>query len=212
MAGPSRACGFAEGGQRVSHDGRPRPGDDDPRERSRRLPRKAKGAPDEPLPRTRPLAAALALAVVAAGTALAAQTAAFTGTFAGKVTEQVDGQSVKAAATGTGSPVLGKVRLGKSTLTGLVARHHGQPALLAPERARARSPPKLGKLKVTLATTSRGCAASEEDQNDITVSGDAKVNGGTLKFKRAKGSLHFSGKYDRKAGTFAVKLTGRLTY
>jgi hypothetical protein len=154
--------------------------------------------------RALPLAAALALAVVAAGTALAAQTAAFTGTFAGKVTEQVDGQSVKASATGTGSPVLGNVRLGKSTLTGLVAATTANPPcspLSGP-----------GTITSKLATTSRGCAASEEDQNSITVSGDAKVNGGTLKFKKAKGSLHFSGKYDRKAGTFLVKLTGRLTY
>jgi hypothetical protein len=158
-----------------------------------------------------PLAAALALAVVAAGTALAAQTAAFTGTFAGKVTEQVDGQSVKASATGTGSPVLGNVRLGKSTLTGLVAATTANPPC-SPLSGPGTITSKLGKMKVTLATTSRGCAASEEDQNSITVSGDAKVNGGTLKFKKAKGSLHFSGKYDRKAGTFLVKLTGRLTY
>jgi hypothetical protein len=44
------------------------------------------------------------------------------------------------------------------------------------------------------------------------VTGTAKVVGGTLKFKKAKGSLHFSGHYDRKAGTFNVTLTGSLTY
>ena len=59
---------------------------------------------------------------------------------------------------------------------------------------------------------SRGCAAGEDDQDNITVSGTAKVTGGTLKFRKAKGSLHFSGHYDRKAGTFNVTLTGSLTY
>ncbi len=38
------------------------------------------------------------------------------------------------------------------------------------------------------------------------------MKGGTLKFKKAKGSLHFSGHYDRKSGAFNVKLTGTLTY
>ena len=56
------------------------------------------------------------------------------------------------------------------------------------------------------------CAAGEDDQNNITVSGTAKVTGGTLKFRKAKGSLHFSGHYDRKSGAFNVTLTGSFTY
>ena len=69
-----------------------------------------------------------------------------------------------------------------------------------------------GKLKVNVTVPSRGCAAGEDDQDNITVSGTAKVTGGTLKFRKAKGSLHFSGHYDRKSGAFNVKLTGSLTY
>ena len=42
--------------------------------------------------------------------------------------------------------------------------------------------------------------------------GTKVADGGTLKFKKAKGSLHFSGHYDRKAGSFNVTLTGSLTY
>jgi hypothetical protein len=59
---------------------------------------------------------------------------------------------------------------------------------------------------------SRGCAAGEDDQDSISVSGTAKVTGGTLKFRKAKGSLHFSGHYDRKSGAFNVTLTGSFTY
>ena len=69
-----------------------------------------------------------------------------------------------------------------------------------------------GKLKISVTTGSRGCAAGEDDQDNITVSGTAKVTGGTLKFRKARGSLHFSGHYDRKGGTFNVTLTGSLTY
>ena len=61
-------------------------------------------------------------------------------------------------------------------------------------------------------TASRGCAASEEDQQNISVSGTAKVTGGTLKFRKARGSLRFTGRYDRKSGVFNVKFTGTLTY
>ena len=39
-----------------------------------------------------------------------------------------------------------------------------------------------------------------------------KVTGGTLLFRKAKGSIHFSGSYDRTSGAFAVKLTGKFTY
>jgi hypothetical protein len=158
-----------------------------------------------------PLTVAVAVAAVAVGTAMATQSAAFKGTFTGKVTEQVNGASVKALASATGSPTLGTSRLGKSTLTGTVTATTANPPC-SPLSGPGTIAAKAGKMKVTLKTTSRGCAASEEDQSTITVSGDAKVAGGTLKFKNAKGSLHFSGNYDRKSGAFSVKLTGRLTY
>jgi hypothetical protein len=67
-------------------------------------------------------------------------------------------------------------------------------------------------LRLTLTPTSRGCAASEEDRDNISFSGSAKVVGGTGKFRAAKGLLRFTGHYDRAAGKFSVKLKGTLKY
>jgi hypothetical protein len=71
---------------------------------------------------------------------------------------------------------------------------------------------KAGKLKVKLLPTSRGCAAGEEDRDNISFSGSAKVTGGTGKFRAAKGTLRFTGHYDRASGAFTVKLKGTLKY
>jgi hypothetical protein len=153
------------------------------------------------------LIAALALTAVLAGTALAAHTIAFKGSYAGKVTEKVNGQAVTALASGAGSGTV----IGKGKLTGTVTATTANPPC-SPINGPGTITGPAGKLKLTVVTPSRGCAASETDQDSITVSGTAKVNGGTLKFKKARGSLHFSGHYDRKTGTFNVKLTGKLTY
>lgn len=153
------------------------------------------------------LIAALALTAVLAGTALAAHTIAFKGSYAGKVTEKVNGQAVTALASGAGSGTL----IGKGKLTGTVTATTANPPC-SPINGPGTITGPAGKLKLTVVTPSRGCAASETEQDSITVSGTAKVNGGTLKFKKARGSLHFSGHYDRKTGTFNVKLTGKLTY
>jgi hypothetical protein len=155
------------------------------------------------------LIAAAAVTAVVAGTALgAAQTkVAFKGTYKGNVTEKVDGSNVTAvaSASGTGSAV------GSSKLAGTVKATTANPPcspILGPGTISSAK----GKLKINVVTGSRGCAAGEDDQDNISLSGTAKVVGGTLKFKRAKGSLHFSGHYDRKAGSFNVTLTGSLTY
>jgi hypothetical protein len=154
------------------------------------------------------LSAALVLTGLVAGTALAAKTIAFKGAYAGTVTEKVDGTVVTALASGNGSGTV----IGKGKLAGTVTATTANPPCSPLNGPGTLSGPK-GKLKVTVvATSSRGCAASEEEQDSITVSGTAKVTGGTLLFKKARGSLHFSGHYDRKSGAFNVKLTGSLTY
>jgi len=153
------------------------------------------------------LTAALALAAVAAGTALAAHSVAFKGSYAGTVTEKVDGQTVTAAASGAGSGTL----IGKGKLSGTVVGTTANPPC-SPINGPGKLTGPGGTLKLTVVTPSRGCAASETEQDSISVSGTAKVKGGTLKFKNARGTLHFSGHYDRKSGAFNVKLTGPLTY
>ena len=155
-------------------------------------------------------AAAMALVTVAT-TAVAAtpkpKIATVKGAYTGKVTEKVDGSNVSALTAGIGAITV----VGKGKLVGTVTGTTANPPCSPLAGSGSITGPK-GNLKVTLASTSRACAASEDDQNNITVSGNAKVTGGTLQFKKAKGTIHFSGPYDRKAGTFSVKFTGKLTY
>ena len=54
------------------------------------------------------------------------------------------------------------------------------------------------------------CAASEDDQDSISVAGTATAQGGTKAFKKARGTLRFTGHYPRSSGAFNVKLTGSL--
>jgi hypothetical protein len=39
-----------------------------------------------------------------------------------------------------------------------------------------------------------------------------KVTGGTAKFSKARGTLRFTGHYNRSSGAFTVKLKGTLQY
>jgi hypothetical protein len=152
------------------------------------------------------LISALALTAIVAGTALAAQSTAFKGSYAGKVTEKVSGQAVTALASGAGSGTV----IGKGKLTGTVNATTADPPC-SPLNGPGKISGPAGTLKLTL-VAARGCAASEQDQDSINVAGNAKITGGTLKFKKARGTLRFSGHYDRKSGSFNVKLTGTLTY
>jgi plastocyanin len=155
------------------------------------------------------LTATIGLGSLAASTAFAAapkpKTVAFTGSYAGQVTEKVDGSNVTALTNGTGTGTV----IGKGTLTGTVTATTANPPC-SPLAGTGTITGAKGTLKVTVGSTSRGCAASETDQTHITVSGTVNVTGGTLLFNKAKGSIHFSGAYDRTSGAFDIKLTGKL--
>ncbi len=153
------------------------------------------------------LAVAAVLAALAAGAAFAASTVAFKGTYTGTVTEKVVGQDVSALASASGTGTV----IGKGKLAGTVTATTANPPCSPISGPGTISGP-AGKLKLTVLPTSHGCAAGEDDQNNVSISGTAKVAGGTLKFKKARGTLHFSGHYDRSSGAFSVKLTGTLTY
>lgn len=163
----------------------------------------------------RALVAALGVIVLvaSAGAALGAtpkpkpRTVTFKGAYAGTVTEKVDGQNVTGLTNGTGT----STAVGKGKLVGAPAGTTANPPC-SPITGPATLTGAKGNLKVSLLPTARACAASEDDPDNISVVGDAKVAGGTKLFKRAKGKLHFSGTYDRKAFTFTVKFTGKLTY
>jgi len=114
---------------------------------------------------------------------------------------------VTGLTNGTGS----STAVGKGKLIGTPAGTTANPPCSPITGVATITGPK-GNLKVSLLPTARACAASEDDQDNISVVGDAKVAGGTKLFKKAKGKLHFSGTYDRKAFKFTLKFTGKLTY
>jgi len=146
----------------------------------------------------------LAVAAVLVGTALGSTATAFTASYSGTVTEKVNGQTVTAVPRGKGSGT----PIGKGTLTGTVTATTANPPC-SPLNGPGVLSGTAGKVKVTL-VSSRGCAASEDDRDNISFSGSAKVTSGTGKFRAAKGTLRFTGHYDRAGGTFTVKLRGTL--
>ncbi|HUZ16651.1 MAG TPA: hypothetical protein VMU72_10825 [Gaiellaceae bacterium] len=152
------------------------------------------------------LMVAIAVAAVCTGTAVGSSTN-FTATYKGHVTEVVTGNAVKATPKGNGKATL----IGKGTLTGAVAGNTSNPPCSPLSGPGTLSGPK-GKLKFKLLTGSRACAAGQDDPNNISFSGSAKVTGGTGKARKAHGTLRYSGHYNRGTGAFNVKLTGTLKY
>jgi hypothetical protein len=156
------------------------------------------------------IAAVISVAAFAAFTASAlaapaTTSVAFKATYTGKATEKVSGQNVTAVAKGTGKASV----LGKSSISGTAKGSTAQQctSIIGPGKITSAK----GNLNVTL-VKSRGCAASQEEQNSITLSGYIQIKNGTGKFAKAKGKIHFSGHYDRTSGAFTVNLTGKLTY
>lgn len=151
--------------------------------------------------------AALALATVVVGSATAA-TIAFTGNYKGKVSERVAGSQITAVAAGTGLGTL----IGKGSVAGTVVATTTSDSPCAPFTGPGTIKGPKGILKLGVLTGSRGCAASEDDKDNISMAGTAKVLGGTATFKKARGTLRFTGHYNRSTGAFTLKLTGKLTY
>lgn len=149
----------------------------------------------------------LAVAALVAGNALA-HTTAFSGSYTGTVTEKVNGQKITAVARGKGKAT----PIGKSTISGTVVATTSADQPCAPFGGPGLIAGAGGKLKVTVLPTSRGCAAGEEDRDNISLAGTVKVRGGTAKFRTAHGTLRFTGHYDRSSGAFSVKLKGTLKF
>lgn len=151
------------------------------------------------------LLALLGLSALLAASAVAASGVKFSAKYSGKVTEKVSGQTSTAVAKGSGTGTL----VGKSTIGGtVIASLSDSPC--APFTGPGAITSPVGVLKLKVVPVSRGCAAGEDDRDNISVSGTATVTGGTKKFKKAKGTLRFTGHYDRSSGAFNVKLTGTV--
>ena len=152
------------------------------------------------------LAAAAAAAVLApTGIAAKPKTVPFTATFSGTATVQVTDNVGSITANGNGTGTL----LGSGTIAGKgTADTSVQPC--APFTGPGTMIGAAGtKLSFTVVSGSQGCG---DDQGQVfSLSGKASVIKGTGKLLKAKGTLKFTGVYDRGQGTFSVKFKGTLT-
>jgi hypothetical protein len=156
-----------------------------------------------------PALLAILVAALVAGSAFAATGAkakkiAFVGTYAGTATTKATDSVADIVANGAGKATL----IGAGKIVG-----HGtgdssaQPCV--PFTGPGTMTGKAGKLLFTVLAGSSGCG--DEGGHVFSISGKAKVTKGTGKLKKAKGTLKFTGVYDRDAGTFTVKFKGTLT-
>ena len=156
------------------------------------------------------VALAAATAVVVVGAAWAgtesgnAKIVPFTAKYAGTATVKItDGiADIAANGAGTGTPI------GKSKITG---KGKGDSTVqpCVPFVGPGSMTGIKGNISFLVLPGSSGCG--DEEGNVFSVSGRAKVTKGTKAFKTAKGTLKFTGVYDRGQGTFSIKFIGKLT-
>jgi hypothetical protein len=148
--------------------------------------------------------AVAALASAAAAAALPTTSVPFTAKYSGQASTKVDGDVATISATGTGIGTL----IGKGKLTGSGTGDSSQQPCI-PFGG-------LGKLTgvasttVTFKVTSTSQSCGDEGGHVFSLKGTATVLKATGKLARAKGTLRFTGIYDRDGGTFSVKFTGTL--
>lgn len=151
-------------------------------------------------------AAVVALASLSVGAASASSTkvvrfaAAYKGTAVVKVTDNV--ADITATGTGTAS------QIGAGKVTG-VGKGDTSVQPCVPFVGPGSITGKSGKVTFTVLPGSTGCG--DEEGNVFSISGKAKVVKATGKLAKAKGTLKFTGVYDRGAGTFSIKFSGKLT-
>jgi len=137
----------------------------------------------------------------ASGVAHAAKTVKFSGKYSGKTSVTVKGSAIKiSSVSGSGSGTDSLNKLTGSNGTGHTSGTCGffsGPASISGSG---------GSLTLSVNSSSKGCGES----NVKSVSGTAKVTGGSGKLKGAKGTLSFSGSYNKSAGTFSVSISGTV--
>jgi hypothetical protein len=127
-------------------------------------------------------------------------TAKYAGTATVKITDGI--ADIAASGIGAGIPI------GKGKITGKGKGDSTQQPCVPFTGPGAMTGTK-GNINFLVLPGSTGCG--DEEGNIFSVSGRAKVTKGTKLFLRAKGTLKFTGVYDRGQGTFSIKFTGKLT-
>jgi hypothetical protein len=149
-------------------------------------------------------AAVAALVAAAAASALPAKIP-FTASYSGQASTKVDGSLATISATGTGKGTL----IGAGKLTGGGTGDSSQQPCV-PFGGTGKLTGVAGTtISFKVAQTAQGCG--DEGGHVFSLTGYATVLKATGKLAKAKGTLKFTGVYDRDGGTFSVKFTGTLT-
>ena len=144
-------------------------------------------------------AALLATSAVAAPT----KSIPISGTYAGTATTKTDGNTVTIAANGTGKASL----LGAGKLTGNGTGDSSQQPCV-PFAGTGTLTGAGSVITYKVPTGASGCG--DEGGHTFSIKGVFQVVKATGKLAKAKGSLRFSGVYDRDGGTWNVKVAGTL--
>jgi hypothetical protein len=150
------------------------------------------------------LVAFAAAAVAAAAVAAPAKSIPIAGHYAGTASTNVDGNTVTIAANGKGTIA----KYGAGTIVGNGTGDSSQQPCVPFAGTGKITAPGGTVLTYTVPTGASGCG--DEGGHTFSVKGVLKITKATGKLAKAKGTLRFSGVYDRDGGTFDVKLTGSL--
>lgn len=158
------------------------------------------------------VALALAAATAVAGAAWAADAGTqvkvvpFVASFKGLATVKVNDNVADITASGAGTATLMKA-------TKIAGKGKGDASVTpcVPFTGPGTMTNATGtKISFTVLPGSTGCGDQDESV-PVSVTGKAKIVSGTKAYKRAKGTLKFSGVYDRQGGAFSIKFTGKVT-
>ena len=150
--------------------------------------------------------AAAALAAAAGASALPVKSVPFTANYSGQASTKVDDATHIATilANGTGKGTL----IGAGKLVGNGTGDSSQQPCV-PFGGLGKLTGVAGTtISFKVATTAQGCG--DEGGHVFSLKGYATVLKATGKLAKAKGTLKFTGVYDRDGGTFSVKFTGTL--
>ena len=155
------------------------------------------------------VATAFAATMLIAAGALASTTRdtatiAFTGRYAGTAVTKITDSVVAISATGTGKGTI----IGAGKLTGAGTGDSSQQPCVPFGGTGKLTGVAATTILFRVVSTSKGCG--DEEGQMFSLSGKAVVVKATGKLAKAKGTLKFTGLYNRGAGTFSVKFTGSL--
>lgn len=154
--------------------------------------------------------AGLVLTIAVAGALAATSTTpkpkpiAFVGTYTGTATTNTNGSTVSITANGTGTGAM----LGAGKITGVGTGDTSQQPCV-PFIGTGKMTGAGGTVIFKMIPGSVGCG--DQQGENFTVTGHATILKATGKLLKRKGTLKFTGTYDRSSGAFTAKFRGSLS-